>query len=134
FVAEGYGVERARIMYNDFIVVGPASDPAGIGGSSDVAAAFAALAETGAPFVSRGDDSGTHAKERSLWQAAGVEVPAGESWYTESGQGMGATLTIAAETSAYTLTDRATWLSAANQEVLPLLVEGDEALFNVYHV
>ena len=133
FVDEGYGVRRARVMYNDFIIVGPPSDPAGIQGQTDAAAAMQAIAEAGAPFFSRGDDSGTHAKERSLWEAAGVD-PSGESWYSETGQGMGATLTIAGESEGYTLTDRATWLSNVDPEVLPLLVEGDERLFNVYHV
>src|SRR5690606_35998192 len=117
FVDEGYGVRRARVMYNDFIIVGPPSDPAGIQGQADAAAAMQAIAEAGAPFFSRGDDSGTHAKERSLWEAAGVD-PSGESWYAETGQGMGATLTIAGESEGYTLTDRATWLSNVDPEVL----------------
>lgn len=133
-VADGAGIERTRVMYNDYIIVGPPTDPAGIAGSSDAAAAFAAIAEAGAGFVSRGDDSGTHAKERSLWAAAGLEIPGGEDWYTETGQGMSATLTIARETEAYTLTDRATWLATTDHEALPLHVEGDEDLFNVYHV
>ena len=134
FVEAGYGVERARVMFNDFVIVGPAEDPAGIAGTADAAAAFAAIHEAGAPFVSRGDDSGTHAKERALWAAAGLAVPTAESWYAESGQGMGATLTIAAETRAYTLADRATWLAVADPGDLPIQAEGDEALFNVYHV
>ncbi len=134
FVEEGYGVRRARIMYNDFIIVGPPSDPAGVEGLTDAAAAMQAIAESGSAFFSRGDDSGTHAKERTLWEAAGLEVPQGESWYSETGQGMGATLTIAGESQGYTIADRATWLSTTDPEVLPLLVEGDERLFNVYHV
>lgn len=134
FVDAGFGIERARVMFNDFIVVGPTDDPASIAGMSDVAEAFAAIEAAGASFVSRGDDSGTHAKEKTLWAAAGLDVPNGAGWYAESGQGMGATLTIAAETGAYTLTDRATWLSVADPQVLPLVVEGDERLFNVYHV
>jgi len=134
FIEAGYGIERARVMFNDFIVVGPADDPAGIAGTSDVAEAFSAIHATGVSFVSRGDNSGTHAMEKALWSAAGRDVAAGAVWYAESGQGMGATLTIAAETGAYTLTDRATWLSVADHEVLPLLVEGDERLFNIYHV
>lgn len=134
FVDAGFGVERARVMFNDFVVVGPADDPAGIAGTGDVAEAFARLAATGARFVSRGDDSGTHAMERTLWAAASLEVQTDSAGYTESGQGMAATLTIAAETGAYTLTDRATWLSVSDPTRLPLLVEGDERLFNVYHV
>ena len=134
FVDAGYGVERARVMFNDFVLVGPPDDPAGIAGMFDAAEAFRAIEATGASFVSRGDDSGTHAKEKTLWAAAGLGVPTGAGWYAESGQGMGATLTIAAETGAYTLTDRATWLAVADPEVLPLIVEGDERLFNVYHV
>jgi tungstate transport system substrate-binding protein len=134
FVDAGFGIERARVMFNDFIIVGPAEDPAGIGHMSDTAGAFAAIKAHSARFISRGDDSGTHAKEKTLWDAAGLEVPSTDEWYAESGQGMAATLTIAAETSAYTLTDRATWLSVSDPERLPLLVEGDERLFNVYHV
>ncbi len=134
FVEAGFGVERARVMFNDFVIVGPADDPAEIAGSVDAAAALAGIHAARASFVSRGDDSGTDAKERALWEAAGLEAPTGESWYAESGQGMGATLTIAAETSAYTLTDRATWLAVADPADLPIQVEGDEALFNVYHV
>lgn len=134
FVEAGFGVERARVMFNDFVIVGPAQDPAGIAGTSDAAQAFAAIGAAGASFISRGDDSGTHAQEKVLWAATALDVPSGADWYTESGQGMGATLTIAAETGAYTLTDRATWLSVADPERLPLLVEGDERLFNVYHV
>ena len=134
FMDAGHGESRTRVMYNDFVIVGPPDDPAAIGGTSNVAAAMAAIAAAGAPFISRGDDSGTHAKERELWAAASLEVPTGEPWYTETGQGMTATLTIAAETGAYTLTDRGTWLSTSNADDLPLLVEGDELLFNVYHV
>ncbi len=133
-VAAGHGVERARVMFNDFVIVGPADDPAGIAGTEDAAGALRAIAASRARFVSRGDDSGTHAKERSLWASAGLEAPRGESWYAESGQGMGATLTIAAQTGAYTLTDRATWLAVADPQVLLLLVEGDIELRNVYHV
>ena len=134
FIDAGYGVERARVMFNDFVIVGPTDDPAGIAGSADAAEAFAAIEAAGARFVSRGDDSGTHAKEKTLWGAAGLDVPSADGWYAESGQGMAATLTIAAETGAYTLTDRATWLSVSDPAGLPLLVEGDERLFNVYHV
>ena len=134
FVDAGHGVEQARVMYNDFVIVGPAGDPAGVAGLRDAAAALTAIAGVGAAFVSRGDDSGTHAKERSLWAAAGLAVPVGAGWYAETGQGMGATLTIAAETGGYTLSDRATWLSNSDPATLALHVEGDERLFNVYHV
>lgn len=134
FIDAGFGIERARVMFNDFVIVGPAEDPAGIADLSDAAEAFVAIEVAGASFISRGDDSGTHAKEKMLWADAALDVPSGADWYTESGQGMGATLTIAAETGAYTLTDRATWFSVADPERLPLLVEGDERLFNVYHV
>ena len=134
FVDAGYGVERARVMFNDFVIVGPSEDPAGIAGTADAAAAFAAIHAAGASFVSRGDDSGTHAKERTLWAAADLDAPTSEGWYAETGQGMGATLTVAAETRGYTLSDRATWLAVADAEDLPIQTEGDEALFNVYHV
>ncbi|MEX2228893.1 MAG: substrate-binding domain-containing protein [Dehalococcoidia bacterium] len=134
FVAAGYGVERARVMYNDLVIVGPPRDPAGVAGTSDAAAAMAKVAAAGAAFISRGDGSGTHAQELTLWAAAKIEVPTGRGWYAESGQGMGATLTIAAEKAAYTLTDRGTWLAAADRESLPIAVEGDPRLFNVYHV
>lgn len=134
FVEAGFGIERARVMFNDFVIVGPADDPAGIAGASDAAAAFAAIHAAGAGFVSRGDNSGTHAKEQALWKSIGFEPPTDQSWYAESGQGMGATLTIAAETHAYTLSDRATWLAVSDPADLPILSEGDEALFNVYHV
>jgi tungstate transport system substrate-binding protein len=132
WIEAGYGIERTRVMYNDFIIVGPPSDPAGIAGN-DATEAFRRIEEAGATFISRGDDSGTHQMELSFWEAAGVGEPSGD-WYLEAGQGMGATLTIAAEREAYTLTDRATWLDGSDPEVLPLLVEGDEELFNVYHV
>lgn len=133
-VADGFGIDRTRIMYNDFVIVGPASDPAGIRGMTSAAEALRAIAKAGASFMSRGDDSGTHAKEKSLWAAAGMEPPKGQKWYSETGQGMGATLTIAQESEGYTLTDRATWLSNSDADLLPILVEGDAALFNVYHV
>jgi tungstate transport system substrate-binding protein len=128
----GFGAERLLVMHNDFIIVGIAGDPAGIKGSSTAVDALTKISAASAPFVSRGDDSGTHKAELALWKIAGIE-PAGD-WYIESGQGMGATLKIAGEKAAYTLTDRATYL--ANQEGLGLeiLVEGDTALLNVYHV
>ena len=134
FVAAGFGVERARVMFNDFIIVGPPSDPAVVAGTNDAVAALRAIAEAGARFVSRGDESGTHAKERALWAAAGLDVPRDASWYVETGQGMGATLTVAAATGGYVLTDRATWLVVADREELPLLVEGDPRLRNIYDV
>lgn len=134
FIAAGNGEARKRVMYNDFIIVGTADDRAAIKGAADAAAAMAAIARAEASFVSRGDDSGTHAKEKELWAAAQVELPEGAPWYAETGQGMEATLTITGERGGYTLTDRATWLTTADRERLPLLVEGDPRLFNVYHV
>ena len=135
FVAEGYGSERFDLMYNDFVVVGPAADPAGIAGTGDAAAALASIAAAKAPFVSRGDDSGTHRRERALWAAAGVD-PTGASgtWYREAGQGMGATLNTATMMEAYTLADRGTWLSMRSRLDLRILVEGDARLRNQYGV
>ncbi len=135
FVAAGYGVERFDIMYNDFVIVGPTADPAGIVGLGDAAAALRRIAAAGALFASRGDDSGTHKKERSLWQAAGID-PAAHSgaWYRETGSGMGATLNTAAALDAYALTDRGTWISFNNKAGLALQVEGDPRLFNQYGV
>lgn len=129
---KGFGAERKLVMHNDFIIVGPADDPAGIKGTATAAQALAKIAGTGAVFVSRGDDSGTHKMELNLWKAAGLE-PQGE-WYLESGQGMGATLKIASEKAGYTLTDRATFLATRDNLALEPLVEGDKALLNVYHV
>jgi tungstate transport system substrate-binding protein len=131
FVKNGHGRNRRAVMHNDFVIVGPAADPAGIGGGRDAAAAFRQLAEKRAAFVSRGDGSGTHTKEQALFAAAGVEA-AGD-WYIEAGQGMGATLRIADGKRAYTLTDRSTLLATANLE-LQVLVEGDSELENPYHV
>ncbi len=135
FVADGYGVERTDLMYNDFVVVGPASDPAGVSGMDDVEPALAKIAESEAAFASRGDDSGTHKKEMSLWSAAGID-PTGASgaWYRETGSGMGATLNTAVGMGAYALTDRATWISFGNKGDYEIHVEGDEALFNQYGV
>jgi tungstate transport system substrate-binding protein len=135
FVAEGYGVERSDLMYNDFIIVGPPADPAGITGSSDAGAALQKIAESGALFASRGADSGTHKKELALWQAATVD-PSGASgdWYRETGSGMGATLNAAVGMNAYVMTDRATWISFENKGDFQIAVEGDEALFNQYGV
>ena len=132
YVEKGTLVDRRLVMHNDFIVVGPPADPAGIKGLGQAARAFARLTERQAPFVSRGDNSGTHAMERALWKAAGV-VPTG-TWYVESGQGMGATLTIASEKRAYTLSDRATYLAFRKRTELAILLEGDAPLLNVYHV
>ncbi|MGK7865079.1 substrate-binding domain-containing protein [Falsiroseomonas sp. E2-1-a4] len=135
FVAEGHGVQRQSVMFNDFVIVGPEADPAGIAGSSDTAAALKRISEAGAPFISRGDRSGTHAAERRLWQQAGVDPVAGRgTWYREIGQGMGPALNTAAAQAAYALTDRATWLSFRNRQGLRILVEGDARLFNQYGV
>jgi tungstate transport system substrate-binding protein len=132
FMEKGFGVERKAVMYNDFIVVGPAADPAKIKGMAVVADAFKAVAAAKAPFFTRGDDSGTHTKELSIWKAAGV-TPEGD-WYQTTGQGMGETLTIADQSSGYTFSDRATYLSKKASLALEILVEGDKALFNQYHV
>nr|WP_275437485.1 MULTISPECIES: substrate-binding domain-containing protein [unclassified Halomonas] len=130
FVAEGYATERLDVMYNDFVIVGPSDDPAGISDSESVADAFARIAESESPFASRGDDSGTNRAELRLWEDAGV-TPQGE-WYRELGSGMGPTLNTAAGMDAYTFTDRATWVAFDNPQNLTLLFEGDEALFNQY--
>lgn len=133
FVAAGLGVERFALMHNDFVIVGPAADPAGIAGMEEAAAALARIAAAAAPFVSRGDDSGTHRKELALWQAAAMDPRAASgSWYLEIGSGMGATLNTAAGLGAYALTDRATWVAFGNKGDLVLHVEGDGALFNQY--
>jgi len=129
---KGYGAERLLVMHNDFIFVGPASDPAAIKGMASAAEALKLLAEKGALFASRGDDSGTHKMEKNLWTAAGT-IPAGD-WYIETGQGMGATLKVASEKGAYTLTDRGTFLALREGLDLEPLVERDTVLLNVYHV
>jgi tungstate transport system substrate-binding protein len=135
FVAEGFGVERRDVMYNDFVIVGPASDPAGIKGGKDAVAALSEIAATQAPFASRGDDSGTHKAELALWKEAGIDVAgASGSWYRETGSGMGPTLNTAAGMDAYALTDRGTWLSFDNRQNLELLIEGDPRLFNQYGI
>ena len=135
FVAEGHGVKRFDVMYNDFVLIGPKSDPAKVKGSKDVLAALKASHEAGAPFVSRGDKSGTHAAELALWKAAGLD-PAGSkpAWYREIGQGMGAALNTASAMGAYVLADRGTWISFKNKDQLEIAVEGDERLFNQYGV
>ncbi|MFH1185829.1 MAG: substrate-binding domain-containing protein [Chloroflexota bacterium] len=135
FMEGGFGTDRFLVMHNDFVFVGPASDPAAIKGGSDAVVALTKIYESAAPFVSRGDKSGTHSKEMALWRSAGLDVATSRpSWYMESGQGMGATLIIASEKSAYTLTDRATYLATKTNLQLDLLVEKDNALLNVYHV
>ena len=135
FVAEGFGVERRDVMYNDFVVVGPKSDPAGIQGMKNILAAFQAIARTKSVFTSRGDDSGTNKKERDMWRAAGVDVDsASGNWYRETGSGMGSTLNTAAGMEAYSLTDRGTWLSFKNRQGLTVLSQGDKRLFNPYGV
>ena len=135
FVADGFGVERFDVMYNDFVIVGPSSDPAGIQGMQDAKAALKKIAESKTLFASRSDNSGTHKKEMALWKAAGVD-PTGASgtWYRETGSGMGATLNTASGMSAYTLTDRGTWISFKNRGDLHILAEGDADLFNQYGV
>lgn len=130
FVSDGYATERRDVMYNDFVIVGPADDPAAIGEASSAREAFSRIAESESPFASRGDDSGTHRAEQRQWQEAGIEVSGG--WYRELGSGMGPTLNTAAGMGAYTFTDRATWIAFDNRQDLELLFEGDEVLFNQY--
>ena len=135
FVAEGGGVKRYDVMYNDFVIVGPKSDPAKIARGKDAAAAFKAIADAKAPFASRGDDSGTHKAEKRHWKAAGVDIEkASGDWYRSTGSGMGATLNTAAGMGAYALTDRATWIAFKNKGDLEIVVEGDPKLFNQYGV
>lgn len=133
FVAEGYGIDRRDVMYNDFIIVGPKDDPAKIKGLKNAAEAMKRIADAKAPFASRGDDSGTHRSELRFWKSVGVDVKTGgQGWYRELGQGMGPTLNTAAAMNAYTLTDRGTWANFKNRQNLVTLVEGDPALFNPY--
>ena len=135
FVAEGFGVERKPVMYNDFVLIGPKGDPAGIKGSKDIAAALKAIQGKEAAFISRGDRSGTHSAELGLWKLAGVEIEKTKgNWYREIGQGMGAALNTAGAMSAYVLADRGTWLSFKNRGELEIVVEGDKRLFNQYGV
>jgi tungstate transport system substrate-binding protein len=135
FVADGFGVRRFDVMYNDFIIVGPKDDPAGISGMEDVAAALTKIGESEAAFASRGDDSGTNKKELGLWAQTDVDPKAASgSWYRETGSGMGATLNTAVSMGAYTMSDRATWLSFQNKGDFEILVEGDPRLFNQYGV
>lgn len=134
FVAAGFGTDRRPVMYNDFVLVGPASDPAKVKGLTSAAEAFSKIASTNSTFVSRGDNSGTYTKEVSIWTSATVETTSA-SWYVSTGQGMGAVLGIANEKRGYTLADRATWLTNADKNPdLTVLVEGDKKLFNPYHV
>jgi tungstate transport system substrate-binding protein len=130
----GYFLRRRLVMHNDFLIVGPPTEPAGLRGMNDAAVAMRRIAAQGARFVSRGDRSGTHQLERKLWRAAGVEPPGAGSWYVESGHGMGETLQMADQMRAYTISDRATYLAWRDKVQLVPLVEGDPVLYNVYHV
>jgi tungstate transport system substrate-binding protein len=136
FVAEGFGVKRFPVMYNDFVLIGPKSDPAGIKGSKDIVAALKAIKGKSSPFISRGDKSGTHSAELALWKAAGIGVAGADKgdWYKEIGQGMGAALNTASASNAYVLADRGTWLNFKNRGELDIVVEGDNKLFNQYGV
>ncbi len=135
FVAEGHGVKRFPVMYNDFVLIGPKSDPAGIKGTKDIAAALKTIKEKSAAFISRGDKSGTHTAERNLWKVAGIDIDQEKgNWYKEIGQGMGAALNTASASNGYVLSDRATWINFKNRGELEIAVEGDERLFNQYGV
>lgn len=135
FVAEGFGVERFDLMYNDFIIVGPQTDPAGVSGMTDTTAALKKIADSESIFASRGDDSGTHKKEVRLWAAAGVDAAASSGqWYRETGSGMGATLNTGVGMGAYVMTDRATWIAFRNKSDFAVHVQGDKRLFNQYGV
>ena len=135
FVADGFSVQRFDVMYNDFVLIGPMSDPAQLKGSRDILSALTIIHRSGATFVSRGDKSGTHAAELALWKAAALD-PAGTKpgWYKEIGQGMGAALNTSAAMGAYVLADRSTWISFKNKDALEITVEGDKALFNQYGI
>jgi len=135
FLAEGFGVKRYPVMYNDFVLIGPKSDPAHIKGAKDIVAALKTIKEKAAPFVSRGDRSGTHIAELNLWKAAAIDIAADKGpWYRDIGQGMGAALNTASAMDAYVLSDRGTWLSFKNRGDLDIAVEGDQRLFNQYGV
>ncbi|WP_306144913.1 substrate-binding domain-containing protein [Roseibium sp. MMSF_3412] len=135
FVADGFGISRADVMYNDFVIVGPASDPAGIRGSRDAIDALPKIAESETPFASRGDDSGTHKAELRLWKAANIDAAASSgTWYRETGSGMGSTLNTAIGMDAYVMTDRATWIAFGNKATHEIMVEGDPRMFNQYGV
>lgn len=133
FMEAGNGTDRFLVMHNDFIIVGPASDPSGIKGMTSAIQALKAIYESGSAFITRGDDSGTHKKELALWKSAVLD-PTGQSWYLETGQGMGASMIVASEKEGYILTDRATYLANRDHHQLELLVEGDNSLLNIYHV
>ncbi len=133
FVAGGYGINRRLVMHNDFIIVGPASDPARIKGAKSAAEAFKRIAAANSIFMSRGDNSGTHAKEKAVWKATGIKQE-GQKWYQQTGLGMGQTLSVAAEKKAYTLADRGTYLALKKNLGLDILVAGDTILLNIYHV
>jgi tungstate transport system substrate-binding protein len=140
FVADGFGVKRFPVMYNDFVLIGPKNDPAGIKGTKDIAKALEAIKAKGAPFISRGDRSGTHTAELNLWKAAGIDIAKEKAdkrlgpWYREIGQGMGAALNTASASNAYVLADRGTWLAFKNRGDLDILVAGDKRMFNQYGV
>jgi tungstate transport system substrate-binding protein len=140
FVADGFGMKRFPVMYNDFVLIGPKNDPAGIKGTKDIAKALEAIKAKGAPFISRGDRSGTHTAELNLWKAAGIDIAKEKadkrlgSWYREIGQGMGAALNTASASNGYVLADRGTWISFKNRGDLAIVVEGDNKLFNQYGV
>jgi tungstate transport system substrate-binding protein len=135
FVAEGYGVERKEVMYNDFVLIGPKADPARVGGGKDIVEALRKIEAVKAPFVSRGDKSGTHAAELRLWKVAGIEIDKAKGpWYRDTGSGMGPALNTATSLNAYILADRGTWLAFKNRVDLSILVEGDQRLFNQYGV
>ncbi len=135
FVNDGFGIRRQDLMYNDFVIVGPASDPAGVANAESASEALTAITAKQAIFASRGDNSGTHKKELQLWQQANIDVePLSGKWYRETGSGMGATLNITIGMGAYTLTDRATWISFNNKQKHRVLLEGDDALFNQYGI
>lgn len=134
FVQDGYATKRYEVMYNDFILIGPKSDPAKVGGGKDIQAAFQKIAAAQAPFVSRGDKSGTHAAELRYWKGAGIAVSPSQSWYKETGSGMGPALNTASAMNGYILADRGTWLSFKNRGDLTILVQGDPKLFNQYGV
>jgi tungstate transport system substrate-binding protein len=133
FIAEGYGINRRLVMHNDFIVVGPKSDPAKIKGTKSAVEAFKKIAAAGAIFMSRGDNSGTHSKENEIWKTAGIKAE-GQKWYQQTGLGMGQTLNVAAEKKTYTLADRGTYLALKKNLGLDILTEGDAILLNIYHV
>ena len=135
FLAEGFGVKRYPVMYNDFVLIGPKSDPAGVNGGKDIVAALKAITEKGAPFISRGDRSGTYLAELNLWELAGIDIEKDKGpWYKSIGQGMGAALNTASASNAYVLSDRGTWLAFKNRGDLAISVQGDKRLFNQYGV